>query len=291
MRWFAQLKALNARLDGMLRSEDGAVGGSGSHSDADRRTRRRLENGESENNRPDSDSKQGVGGEKHDLRFLVPLLDVVDAFDPSIVRKRQYDNNIDDEYTGRVALNFMKFVIEISHVKEVYSVLFSESVKLFLESNGFLSYNASVPEIRVSETEVYILKYYSRAQNTRSYATYQYEPGDANLVEVKTKILRVLGYVFNVLKKAADPTPEMISEQEADAEYTEFMIYDSEVHENDRNHMGVGPRITPVSYAAWASTREVMRQRAIRNLIRRRNGWPEDDGTSENRGKLSNPPP
>jgi hypothetical protein len=218
-----------------------------------------------------------VTSEKRNLRFIDKFINEVDEFDKTIVKKgpiRMFDQNLDDEQSGKVVLRYGDFVIEISHRSGIYSVLLSDTVVRFLGLRGesILDYSGKACE----------LQFFHGAQVNRSYASYVYTPNRVPPGNEKRDVLTVLNCMLGVLKSAPRTA---FTELEQSAEYSEHAIYLGEMHTASKF---VGGFEEP-PYEQWASDPRVVLERADRNAIRRRMNWRVDDGTANLECPLSNP--
>jgi hypothetical protein len=245
-------------------------------------------------------SDGGLVREKHTLRFLEGFIKDVDAFDKSIIKRGMpaiFNQNLDDERMGKVALGYGPFVIEISHRDAVYSVLFSDIVVRYLDLRGWLIMDSSGNRC--------ILTYCHAFQVGRPYDVYTYDPTiyraklpdtdglkdstlgkptDRPLADVQRDILHVLSFVMGILKTAPKCAQTKL---EQNAESSEYEIYDRQMFDGGKfNSMDLSN--TP-SFEEWAIEPEVVEKRNERNKIRRRMNWRVDDGTAELEGPLSDP--
>jgi hypothetical protein len=210
-------------------------------------------------------SNEYVVDDKHNLRFLGEFIKEVDEFDRTIMKRgpiHMFDQNLDDEGSGKVVLCYGDFVIEISHRKDKYSVLLSGMMVRFMTLRGW--------SIRDSLGNICQLTYFSSVSSRRSYSTYVYEPTENTLVRAKSDVLSVLACMMNVLRNAPKAA---LTGLEQDAEYSEHAIYLGEMHTGSRFVTG----FEESSYAEWALDPRVVQERADRNVIRRRMNWRVDD--------------
>jgi hypothetical protein len=245
-------------------------------------------------------SDGGLVRERHTLRFLEGFIKDVDAFDKSIIKKgipTIFNQNLDDEVMGKVALNYESFVIEISHRNADYSVLFSDIVVRYLNLRGY--------SITDSSGKTCILKYSFSHQISRPYNVYIYDPSitqpeqpdavdvegdtlgkpkDRTLADIQRDILHVLSFVMGILKMAPKSAR---TELEEDAESSEYEIYDRQMFDGEKfNDLSLDDQ---PSFEEWATNPEVVQKRNERNEIRRRMNWRVDDGTAKLEGPLSDP--
>jgi hypothetical protein len=245
-------------------------------------------------------SDGGLVRDRHTLRFLEGFIKDVDAFDKSIIKKgipTIFNQNLDDEVMGKVALNYESFVIEISHRNADYSVLFSDIVVRYLNLRGY--------SITDSSGKTCILKYSFSHQISRPYNVYIYDPSitqpeqpdavdvegdtlgkpkDRTLADIQRDILHVLSFVMGILKMAPKSAR---TELEEDAESSEYEIYDRQMFDGEKfNDLSLDDQ---PSFEEWATNPEVVQKRNERNEIRRRMNWRVDDGTAKLEGPLSDP--
>jgi hypothetical protein len=257
-------------------------------------------------------SDGGLVHERHTLRFLEGFIKDVDAFDKSIIKKgipTIFNQNLDDEVMGKVALNYESFVIEISHRNADYSVLFSDIVVRYLNLRGY--------SITDSSGKTCILKYSFSHQISRPYNVYIYDPSitrpeqpdavdkegdteqpdavdvegdtlgkpkDRTLADIQRDILHVLSFVMGILKMAPKSAQTTLEEN---AESSEYEIYDRQMFDGEKfNDLSLDDQ---PSFEEWAANPEVVQKRYERNEIRRRMNWRVDDGTAKLEGPLSDP--
>jgi hypothetical protein len=248
-------------------------------------------------------SNEDVVRVKPTLRFLEGFIKEVDAFNRNIIKKGMpiiFNQNLDDEKMGKVALNYESFVIEVSHRDAKYSVLFSDIVVRYLLLRG--------QSIQDSSGNTCILQYSHNYQVGRPYDIYTYDPTisrakkpdaihvdgledstlgkpkDSTLADIQRDILHVLSFVMGILKMAPKSAQTTLEEN---AESSEYEIYDRQMFDGEKfNDLSLDDQ---PSFEEWATNPEVVQKRNERNEIRRRMNWRVDDGTAKLEGPLSDP--